>query len=181
MRLSYRRAPSLVLALALVGSASAAARRTAGLDHPRGVVAGGNTVAVAAPAPSSGAVRPTRLFTYDAQDNITAYCDPYATHSLGADWTTYSTTLRGENHAYVTASTGGLLPKSVRDASARRNRQTEGMSGVHAELKGLEMARKNGDIAIGIGASRWVCTKCELVLQANNVKYAPSRALGKIP
>jgi YD repeat-containing protein len=48
----------------------------------------GNTVAAAAPSPAPGAFRPTRLFTYDAHDNVTAYCDPNATHSLGADWVT---------------------------------------------------------------------------------------------
>jgi YD repeat-containing protein len=46
----------------------------------------GNTVAAAAPPPATGAFRPTRLFTYDAQDNLTAYCDANATHSLPADW-----------------------------------------------------------------------------------------------
>jgi len=46
----------------------------------------GNTVAAAAPAPTSGGARPTRLFSYDANDNVIAYCDPNATHALGLDW-----------------------------------------------------------------------------------------------
>ncbi|MDB5071097.1 MAG: repeat-associated core domain protein, partial [Candidatus Eremiobacteraeota bacterium] len=36
----------------------------------------GNTVAVAAPPPTPGASRPTRLFSYDPHDNLTAYCNP---------------------------------------------------------------------------------------------------------
>ena len=47
----------------------------------------GNTVAVAAPPPTAGAFRPTSLFSYDAYDNVTAYCDPVAAHALGGDWT----------------------------------------------------------------------------------------------
>jgi YD repeat-containing protein len=46
----------------------------------------GNTVAVAAPPPTPSAFRPTSLYSYDLHDNIEAYCDPVATHALGADW-----------------------------------------------------------------------------------------------
>ncbi len=42
---------------------------------------------VAAPPPTAGAFRPTSLFSYDAYDNVTAYCDPVAAHALGSDWT----------------------------------------------------------------------------------------------
>ena len=47
----------------------------------------GNAVAVAQAAPAPGAFRPTQLYSYDANDNVTAYCDPNAVHSLSADWT----------------------------------------------------------------------------------------------
>lgn len=47
----------------------------------------GNTIAVGEPAPFSGAFRPTSLYSYDTSNNVTAYCDPVATHSLNADWT----------------------------------------------------------------------------------------------
>jgi YD repeat-containing protein len=47
----------------------------------------GNTVAVAGPAPSPGAFRPTSLYSYGAYDNLIAYCDPIATHAMQADWT----------------------------------------------------------------------------------------------
>ena len=47
----------------------------------------GNTVAVAAPAPSSGAFRPTSLYSYGPHDNVVAFCDPNATHAMQADWT----------------------------------------------------------------------------------------------
>ena len=48
--------------------------------------ANGNTIAVAQPAPAAGAFRPTKLISYDAYNNPIAYCDPVATHSIGADW-----------------------------------------------------------------------------------------------
>jgi YD repeat-containing protein len=65
----------------------------------------GNTVAAAAPAPADGATRSTRLFTYDGHDNVTAYCDANATHSLGADWTSApSAPIPGQ---------GGLCPNST--------------------------------------------------------------------
>ena len=44
----------------------------------------GNTVAAAAPPPTPGASRPTRLFSYDAHDNLTAYCDPNSGPSQSA-------------------------------------------------------------------------------------------------
>ncbi len=49
--------------------------------------ANGNTIAAAEPAPYGGAFRPTHLLSYDAYNNVTASCDPVATHSLGLDWT----------------------------------------------------------------------------------------------
>ncbi len=52
--------------------------------------ANGNVVAAAAPqaATSQGTLRPTSLYSYDTNNNLTAYCDPVATHSLSADWGT---------------------------------------------------------------------------------------------
>jgi YD repeat-containing protein len=49
----------------------------------------GNAVAVAQPmvTVSQGTFRPTSLFSYDSFNNITAYCDPDATHALSSDWT----------------------------------------------------------------------------------------------
>jgi YD repeat-containing protein len=65
----------------------------------------GNTVAAAAPPPAPGAFRPTRLFTYDSQDNLIAYCDPNATHSLQADWSASPTApIPGQ---------GGLCPQTT--------------------------------------------------------------------
>ncbi|HEV3086952.1 MAG TPA: DUF6531 domain-containing protein [Candidatus Elarobacter sp.] len=65
----------------------------------------GNTVAVAAPPPTPGAFRPTQLLTYDANDNVTAYCDPNATHSTSADWTSVPTA--------PSPGQGGLCPQST--------------------------------------------------------------------
>jgi YD repeat-containing protein len=65
----------------------------------------GNTVAAAAPPPTPGAPRPTQLFTYDANDNVTAYCDPNATQSLGLNWTSPPTApMPGQ---------GGLCPQTT--------------------------------------------------------------------
>lgn len=49
--------------------------------------ANGNTIAVAQPPPVPGAFRPTSLYSYDSFNNLTAYCDPNATHADGLDWT----------------------------------------------------------------------------------------------
>ncbi len=50
--------------------------------------ANGNTIAVGEPqtATSLGTFRPTRLYDYDAFNNVTAYCDQTETHQAGADW-----------------------------------------------------------------------------------------------
>ena len=50
--------------------------------------ANGNTVAVGQPQTSSsqGTFRPTSLYSYDAFNNVTAYCDPNVTHALSRDW-----------------------------------------------------------------------------------------------
>ncbi|MBV8370222.1 MAG: HNH endonuclease [Candidatus Eremiobacteraeota bacterium] len=49
----------------------------------------GNTIAVAEPSTTTslGTFRPTRLYDYDAYNNVTAYCDQTETHAAGADWT----------------------------------------------------------------------------------------------
>jgi YD repeat-containing protein len=49
----------------------------------------GNTIAVAQPqvTTSQGTFRPTSLFSYDSFNNVTAYCDPNASHALALDWT----------------------------------------------------------------------------------------------
>lgn len=51
--------------------------------------ANGNTIAVAQPAPAAGAFRPTALYSYDAYNNVVAYCDPVATNAsvTNGDWT----------------------------------------------------------------------------------------------
>jgi YD repeat-containing protein len=51
--------------------------------------ANGNTIASAAPVQttSEGTFRPTKLFDFDAYNNIVAYCDEHATHLAGGDWT----------------------------------------------------------------------------------------------
>ena len=50
----------------------------------------GNTIAVALPSisTSAGTLRPTSLYSYDSFNNITAYCDPVASHARNVDWTT---------------------------------------------------------------------------------------------
>jgi len=50
----------------------------------------GNTIAVALPTltTSGGTFRPTSLYSYDANNNVTAYCDPVRTNALGLNWTT---------------------------------------------------------------------------------------------
>jgi YD repeat-containing protein len=45
----------------------------------------GNTTEVALPA--TGSFRPTSLYSYDPHNNLTAYCDPIETNTLGMDWT----------------------------------------------------------------------------------------------
>ncbi len=49
----------------------------------------GNTIAMAEPqtTTSQGTFRPTTLYAYDSFNNLTAYCDAVATHSLAKDWT----------------------------------------------------------------------------------------------
>jgi len=49
----------------------------------------GNTIAMALPAVTidSSTFRPTSLYSYDAHNNISAYCDPVETHLRGLDWT----------------------------------------------------------------------------------------------
>ena len=48
----------------------------------------GNAIAVAAPqtATSQGTFRPTKLYDYDAFNNVVAYCDESETHQGGGDW-----------------------------------------------------------------------------------------------
>lgn len=53
----------------------------------------GNVIAVAKPSALQrqsggqfGMFRPTSLYSYDSNFNVTAYCDPNFTHSLGKDW-----------------------------------------------------------------------------------------------
>ncbi|MBC5809698.1 MAG: hypothetical protein GIW95_02415 [Candidatus Eremiobacteraeota bacterium] len=49
----------------------------------------GNTIAVGQPTvtTSQGTFRPTALYSYDANNNVVAFCDQTFTHSLGMDWT----------------------------------------------------------------------------------------------
>jgi YD repeat-containing protein len=49
----------------------------------------GNTIAVAEPqsTTSQGTFRPTKLYDYDANNNVVAYCDEGETHAAGGDWT----------------------------------------------------------------------------------------------
>jgi len=46
----------------------------------------GNTIAVAQPAASAGQYRPTSLYSYDANNNLTAYCDPVWANANGKNW-----------------------------------------------------------------------------------------------
>ncbi|MBV8369023.1 MAG: hypothetical protein JO036_08900 [Candidatus Eremiobacteraeota bacterium] len=85
----------------------------------------GNTVAVAAPAPVAGGARPTQLFSYDAHDNITAYCDPNATHALGADWISPPTA--------PAPGPGGLCPQSTVASQYRWSTSTDGSSTTTAQ------------------------------------------------
>ena len=49
----------------------------------------GNTIAVAEPqsTTSQGTFRPTRLYDYDPNNNVVAFCDEGETHAAAADWT----------------------------------------------------------------------------------------------
>ncbi|MGD1066955.1 MAG: DUF6531 domain-containing protein, partial [Vulcanimicrobiaceae bacterium] len=47
----------------------------------------GNATAVAEPADLPGGLRPTRLYSYDAYNNVISYCDQVATNQLGLNWT----------------------------------------------------------------------------------------------
>ena len=51
--------------------------------------ASGNAVAVAAPSTPTtvGTFRPTRLYDYDVNNNVVAYCDEKASHAGSGDWT----------------------------------------------------------------------------------------------
>jgi len=46
--------------------------------------ANGNTIAVAAPAVNN--FRATSMYSYDAQNNLLAYCDPTYVHAVAGDW-----------------------------------------------------------------------------------------------
>ena len=54
----------------------------------------GNLIAFAGPAVDASVngtvvnMRPTRLISYDSNNNIVALCDPVFTHQIGADWST---------------------------------------------------------------------------------------------
>jgi len=75
----------------------------------------GNTVIVAQPAVSAqtpaGTVtmRPTQMIDYDANNNVTAYCDQRATHAASADW---SGTVSGPIDAQC-ASRGASVPHAI--------------------------------------------------------------------
>ena len=51
--------------------------------------ANGNAIAVGEPytTTSQGSFKPTKLYDYDAFNNVVAYCDGNETHLAGADWT----------------------------------------------------------------------------------------------
>lgn len=51
--------------------------------------AGGNVIAIGKPrtSTSQGTFKPTQLYDYDTNGNITAYCDEAQTHAANADWT----------------------------------------------------------------------------------------------
>jgi YD repeat-containing protein len=82
--------------------------------------AGGNGIAVAQPAPTPGAFRPTSYYSYDSNNNVTAACDPVAVHNASKDWTatpapsdTLCSTANGITQLtqYTwTAPTGGYQP-----------------------------------------------------------------------
>ncbi len=50
----------------------------------------GNTIEVAKPSVANsegGSFHPTELYSYDTNNNVTAYCDAHSTHALGLDYT----------------------------------------------------------------------------------------------
>jgi YD repeat-containing protein len=66
--------------------------------------ANGNTIAVAQPQTTTyaqGTFRPTSLYSYDSYNNVTAYCDPNATHALSLDWVS---TPSGDNLCPITST-----------------------------------------------------------------------------
>ena len=48
----------------------------------------GNTTAVGEPytTTSQGSFKPTKIYDYDALNNVVAYCDENEAHAAGADW-----------------------------------------------------------------------------------------------
>lgn len=46
----------------------------------------GNVVAIGHPAPTQGGSHPTEVYAYDANNNLTAYCDPIYSDTHGLDW-----------------------------------------------------------------------------------------------
>jgi YD repeat-containing protein len=55
----------------------------------------GNTTAVGEPytTTSQGSFKPTKLYDYDAFNNVVAYCDESETHAMQGDWTTATTSI----------------------------------------------------------------------------------------
>ena len=70
----------------------------------------GNTTAVGGPltSTSQGTIRPTRLYDYDAHNNVVAYCDQNETHAASADWTPISYSVTANDS--LCASQAGSTP-----------------------------------------------------------------------
>jgi len=70
----------------------------------------GNTVAEAAPSTTTsvGTFRPTKLYDYDPQNNVVAYCDEKESHATGrGDWTTSGPPTAGGPDALCTTNGAG--------------------------------------------------------------------------
>ncbi len=77
-----------------------------GYETDYGYDAMGNTVAVGEPqtTTSQGTFKPTKLFDYDAYNNITAYCDETESHAAGVVW---SSSLSGSDALCSTNDASG--------------------------------------------------------------------------
>ena len=84
-------------------------------------------------------------------------------------------TITAEGPVIITQVRGGVLTKVVRDAVGESAiTQVRGQQGVHAELKGIMLARDLGLTPIAIGVSRGVCAPClSIMLQNTGIPIWP--------
>ncbi len=107
----------------------------------------GNTTAVGAPSVtmSQGTFRPTSLYSYDAYNNVTAYCDPNYTHTIGGDWVSRP----GTSDSLCPSQTGATRYTWVSTASTPYSLLTDTYTplGYHTAI-GYNQTMEGGDFAL---------------------------------